>query len=92
MNAEVKIDLERQIVIGAVPATMIEIIWDQVEPLIQRVIDKAPEDLSMKKIKNDKMFAPTMYRITSIVNRCLRRETTRLSPNAPLAFVPAFSR
>lgn len=60
MNAEVKIDLEKKLVIGAVPATMIEIIWDQVEPLIQRVIDKAPDDLAMNKIKNDLICGNTL--------------------------------
>ena len=65
MNAEVKIDLEKQLVVGAVPASMIEIIWDQVEPLIQRVIDKAPQDLSMDRIKSDLIAGNTLLVVIS---------------------------
>ena len=48
MNAEVQI---KDLIIAAVPASLIDLVWDRVTPHLQRVIDRAPDDLYMPRIK-----------------------------------------
>jgi len=57
MNMEAQIN---DLIIAAVPATMIELVWTKVEPHIQRVIDKAPDDLLMSKIKDRLISGSTL--------------------------------
>lgn len=50
MNANVE-ELFKPYVIGAVPANMIDLIWDRVEPLIKTVEEKAPDDISLEVVR-----------------------------------------
>lgn len=38
-------------IIAAVPATMIELVWDKVEPHLQRVVDRAHNEITMDSVK-----------------------------------------
>jgi len=48
MNTEVKF---KELTIAAIPAAAIELVWDQVKPLIERVEEKAPLDVVPSVIK-----------------------------------------
>ena len=50
MNANVE-ELFKPYAIGAVPANMIDLIWDRVEPLIKTVEEKAPDDISLEVVR-----------------------------------------
>lgn len=43
--------------IAIVPCTMIELIWDKVEPLIKMVQEKAPDDIDISVVKDDLILA-----------------------------------
>ena len=49
MDMEVK---QVELVISAVPCTMIDMIWDKVEPLVQLVVEKSPEDIVSEVTKD----------------------------------------
>ena len=38
--------------ISLIPPNLIEVVWPQCEPLIQRVIDKVPDDITMRVTKD----------------------------------------
>lgn len=46
--------------LAAVPAALVELLWDQMEPLIDLVVAKAPEDLVTSVIKTQLMEGSTM--------------------------------
>ena len=61
----------RDLIITAVPATLIELIWDKVEPLIKLVEDKSPEDV-VGKVTKEHLLAGNLlliviYRGTDII-------------------------
>jgi hypothetical protein len=39
------------LIIAAVPCTMIDLVWDRIEPLIQMAVDKAPDDITVEMVK-----------------------------------------
>jgi len=39
------------LIIGVVPYSMIDLIWDKVEPLLDKVVVKSPEDISSNVVK-----------------------------------------
>ena len=54
MSAQVKeLFNEEPLVVSAVPYTMIDLIWDRVEPLIRSVEALAPEDISTPLVKDN---------------------------------------
>ncbi len=50
MDMEVK---QEELTIAAVPCAMINLIWDRVEPLLQMVVDKSPEDIVSEVTKGE---------------------------------------
>ncbi len=50
MDMEVK---QVVLTIAAVPCTMIDLIWDKVEPLLQLVVNKSPEDIVAEVTKRE---------------------------------------
>jgi len=50
MDMKVK---QEELIIASVPATMIDLIWDKVEPLLQLVVDKSPEDIVAEVTKEE---------------------------------------
>jgi hypothetical protein len=57
MNAQLK---PLELVIAAVPASMIDLVWEQVTPLIQKVIDKAPDDVTLEATRENLINANTL--------------------------------
>ena len=59
------------LIIAAVPCTMIDLIWDRVEPFIQMVEVKSPEDVSSpvikKELKKGNQLLVTISRNTDII-------------------------
>lgn len=43
--------MDDELIIGAVPATMVELIWDKVFPLLKMAADKAPDDVELGIVK-----------------------------------------
>jgi hypothetical protein len=62
------------VMVSAVPPQMVGFLWDRVEPIIQRVIDRAPRDLDMGKtydhLINGRHLLVIITRGTEIVAAC----------------------
>ena len=43
--------------IAAIPVTLVEVLWDRLLPHIQRVVDIAPDELTVEKIKERSLTA-----------------------------------
>ena len=63
--------MNNDLTISIVPYHMIDLIWDKVEPLIQVIEDKAPEDVVCSVVKNNLKAATQMlvviYRNTDVI-------------------------
>jgi len=57
MNAEQKIS---DLIVSACPISMLGLIWHQVEPILQRVVDRVPDDLTMFAIQKRLMSGQQM--------------------------------
>jgi len=49
-----------ELLITAIPQNLVEVVWEQVQPLIERVVNKAPDDLSVWAIKKRLVDGQTM--------------------------------
>ena len=72
MNAQLK--PVEDFTISAVPPNMVDLVWPQCAPLVQRVIDKAPDDIVLDKVREECAKGDTLLTIVS-------RETTIIALN-----------
>ena len=63
--------MDKELIITAVPDTMIDLIWDKVEPLIKMVETKAPDDIVANAVKDalrtGKQLLVIIYRESKII-------------------------
>ncbi len=63
--------MDNDLIIAAVPCTMIDIIWDKVRPLLQLVVDKSPEDIvesvTKEHLINGDLLLVTISRRSDII-------------------------
>lgn len=68
------------IIIGAVPTTMIELVWRKTLPHLQRVQEKAPNEIDLSKTKEALLSGSHMLLIASegedIIAACILRDET----------------
>lgn len=53
-NMDMKVEVEKEIFnIACVPANMLDFVWDEVEPLIDKVSSRTPDDIVTNVVKNE---------------------------------------
>ena len=47
-------------IIAAVPISLIEVLWDRVSPILQRVVDVSHKEISLESVKRDTLSGNTL--------------------------------
>ncbi len=92
MPNEQDINTGDTLIIAVVPVTLVPLLWNEMEPHLQRVVDKSPNEMSTETLNNELMsgecLASIVYEGTNIIATCVFQRI-ELDTGRPVLYVKA---